>query len=171
MDKKAKLILKSYHQLFKGRSFLERDVLGFLIFIREQVSDTVLTELCNFVAHRNRDRGITYTLAESINNALQSDNSSEIEGQNLFYSSEHIGQVINDFFAHQSLPALSSTTITEIIMSIISLLQAIPIMKKDGAKLCELEVNLFGGTALLCAQFCMPTDTTVANSFTIPLLL
>ena len=153
MDKKARLLLDEYHRIFLGKNFVEHDVLGFFIFVREYISDSTIKELCDFIAHRNRDRGTTYEFAEKINDAFQIRDSHIPTEADIFYSNEHIGKVINDFFISHDLQKLNSPIIIEIITCLVCILQEIPIMKKDGTFLCKLTVQLFGGYASLGARF------------------
>ena len=162
MDRKAITILKEYHQIFCNQHFEEYDVLGFFIFIREYISDPTLNEVCHFIAHRNRDRGTTYSFSEKINDALQSNDSNILNNASLFYDSNHIAQILNDFFNAHGLPSLDRASITEVIMCVISILQAVPITKRDGTPLCELEIHLFNHNALLAAKFNMMTGVTMA---------
>ena len=60
MDQKAEAILTHYRNIISRNAFDEYDILGFLIFIRSYIDkDTYpsIYEICNLVAHRNRDRG------------------------------------------------------------------------------------------------------------------
>lgn len=69
---KDKKILDHYKCLFDNYLFDEYDVLGFLIFIREQVDDSTcrfIKEFANLIAHRSRDQGIiTENIIKSIDN-------------------------------------------------------------------------------------------------------
>lgn len=62
MDKKEKILLEKYKELFKKNSFNEMDIYGFLILIREYVKKhqqqyVYIYEFCNLVAHRKRNKG------------------------------------------------------------------------------------------------------------------
>lgn len=58
---KDKKILDHYKYLFDNYLFDEYDVLGFLIFIREQINKSTcpfIQEFADLIAHRSRNRGI-----------------------------------------------------------------------------------------------------------------
>lgn len=85
MDKKAKQILKHYKSVIENRLFNEYDFLGFLIFIRSYIQKRKcpgIYELCDLVAHRNRDRGIVMDCIEKAiaNNYETLPNSKAIRG-------------------------------------------------------------------------------------------
>ena len=59
MDSKERAIVAALHGRIQASAFGESDVLGFLIATREYAhSNSPLRELGDFVAHRERDRGI-----------------------------------------------------------------------------------------------------------------
>ena len=58
---KNDVILSHYKYLIENYLFDEYDILGFLIFIREQIDDSrchFVKEFCDLIAHRTRDEGI-----------------------------------------------------------------------------------------------------------------
>lgn len=85
MDDKAGMILIHYRYIIENRLFDEYDVLGFLIFIREYISDTeypYIREFSHLVAHRGRDRGcVNSCIVAAIENDYRTKHeSNEVEG-------------------------------------------------------------------------------------------
>jgi len=85
MDKKAEQILEYYKGIIKNRVFLEYDILGFLIFIREYIKNDnekykYIIEFADLIAHRTRDRGI---VMECIKGAINNQYSHEQDSKKL----------------------------------------------------------------------------------------
>ena len=71
MDIKAKDILNQYKVILENNTFLETDIIGFLIFIREYIDKgkyNQIYDMCDFIAHRFRDNGI---IVKNLNNAIK----------------------------------------------------------------------------------------------------
>lgn len=61
MDIKEQQIMQHYKELIEKRKFDEYDILGFLIFIRERISENIypdIKEFAHLIAHRERYKGI-----------------------------------------------------------------------------------------------------------------
>ena len=84
MDEKEKLLIEEYKHKFSNNSFIEYDIYGFLILIRNYIKKHKSTypyiiEFCDLIAHRKRDRGL---IMDAISSAIESkykiDNSEKI---------------------------------------------------------------------------------------------
>lgn len=60
MDEKECIIFDHYKRIIESQMFDEYDILGFLIFIRSHIINgyPIIREFSDFIAHRERDRGI-----------------------------------------------------------------------------------------------------------------
>lgn len=83
---KDKKILAHYKYLFDNYLFDEYDVLGFLIFIREQIDASTchfIQEFANLIAHRSRNQGIIRdNIVKSINSNYSCNNKGHVIGYN-----------------------------------------------------------------------------------------
>lgn len=83
---KDKKILDHYKYLFDNYLFDEYDVLGFLIFIREQIDASTchfIQEFADLTAHRSRNLGIIKeNIVKSINNNYSCNNKGHVTGYN-----------------------------------------------------------------------------------------
>lgn len=87
MCEKEILILNHYRQIIENYDFDEYDLIGFLIFIRQEVKNNNfngILEFCDLIAHRIRDRG---RAMKSMRNAIENDyttnyNTKSIRGYN-----------------------------------------------------------------------------------------
>lgn len=83
---KDKKILDHYKYLFDNYLFDEYDVLGFLIFIREQIDASTchfIQEFADLIAHRSRNQGIIReNIIKSINSNYSCNNKGHVIGYN-----------------------------------------------------------------------------------------
>ncbi len=83
---KDKKILDHYKYLFDNYLFDEYDVLGFLIFIREQIDASTchfIQEFADLIAHRSRNQGIIReNIVKSINSNYSCNNKGHVIGYN-----------------------------------------------------------------------------------------
>lgn len=79
MDEKENLLMKEYKFKFVNNSFVEYDIYGFLILIRNytknfEKSYSYIIEFCDLIAHRERDRGlIMNTISRAIESKYKAD--------------------------------------------------------------------------------------------------
>lgn len=83
MDEKEKLLLEEYKYKFSNNSFIEYDIYGFLILIRNYIRQHKSTypyiiEFCDLIAHRKRDRGL---IMDAISAAIESKYKTKISGK------------------------------------------------------------------------------------------
>lgn len=84
MDDKEKLLLKEYKYKFSNNSFIEYDIYGFLILIRNYIRTHKSTypyiiEFCDLIAHRKRDRGLIMdAISAAIENKYKIDDSGKL---------------------------------------------------------------------------------------------
>lgn len=152
MDAKSREILKQYHTKFQARDFIELDVLGFLIHIRALLNkNTEIHEICDFVAHRNKDRGIAFDYFNKLNNLAKNSDApifNEIKRKGL-YSPIKIKDELNAFFAKWELDELENIVIFEILECIISFMQHI-IIKHNNQTVTKFSAFFDGSWIGLC---------------------
>ena len=79
MDDKNVSSIKKFSQKLINKTFSDEDVALFFINVREAVSkDSELRELCDFIAHRTREKGRTYEYIIEINEYLNNNKTGEM---------------------------------------------------------------------------------------------
>lgn len=135
MDKKERQLLEAYYNQFAERKFDEKDLLSFLLFIREDVQDNkVMQELGDFIVHRKNYQGYVKAFfddCQEIINNLGKGKKKKIE--NLF-SFKEIRNGFNAFFIEQGLEKLPPEVINDFILCIISLLQNVTLVAGSSNK-------------------------------------
>lgn len=87
LDLKEQSILNHYRMIIENYDFDEYDIIGFLIFIRQEVEKNhfnLILEFCNMIAHRLRNRGRTFdSMKEAVkNNYMTIPNTKIVSGYN-----------------------------------------------------------------------------------------
>lgn len=135
MDKKERQLLDAYYNQFAERKFDEKDLLSFLLFVREDVEDNkVLKELGDFIVHRKNYQGYVkefFDDCQEIINNLGKGKKKKIE--NLF-SFKEIRNGFNAFFIEQGLEKLPPEVINDFILCLISLLQNVTLVSGSSNK-------------------------------------
>ena len=135
MDKKERQLFDYYYNKFTERSFDEKDVLSFLLFVREDAHDNkVMKELGDFIAQRESYTGYVKAFFEDcqeIINNLGTGKKKKIENM---FSFKEIRNGFNSLFTDQGLEKLSSEVINDFILCIISLLQDVALVSGSSNK-------------------------------------
>lgn len=150
---KDKKILDHYKHLFDNYLFDEYDVLGFLIFIREQIDPSTcqfIQEFADLIAHRSRNQGI---IRENIVKSIGSNYSCNAKGHVIGYNGakwdawlnewNRLGKQIDFDFSKDKEELLKQITIC-----IISLAQDTKYYDKD-VIIGKVESFIDGGKNLL----------------------
>ena len=135
MDKKERQLFDYYYNKFEGRSFDEKDVLSFLLFVRERAHDNkVMKELGDFVVQRENYTGYVKTFfddCQDIINNLGKGKRKKIENM---FSFKEIRNGFNSFFIDQGLEKLPHEVINDFILCVISLLQNVTLVSGRSQK-------------------------------------
>ena len=144
-DKKEEMLLQEYKNLIENNAFDEVDVFSFLIFIREQLRKSgdhiVITDLCDTIAHRHRDRGKVFCAIQ----AARKNEYQTIEGtkfvrdyQGVHYSQweeswKKLGEDLNIIFSDDSIfILLDSELLRSSLVSIVEEISAwFPMFEMD----------------------------------------
>lgn len=125
MDDKAKLILKSYKFKLEEFRFDELDILGFLIFIRQYITEQyfpAVQEFCDLIAHRNRDRGRAMrSIEKAYNNNFDVNEEGKVKGSEGIYAKDWRDEWIR-LFSKFGIE-FSDAILKELTLCIISLAQ------------------------------------------------
>lgn len=135
MDKKERQLFDYYYTKFADRSFDEKDVLSFLLFIRVDAQDNkVMKELGDFIVHRENCTGFVkefFKECKQIIDNLGKGRKQKIE--NLF-SFKEIRNGFNAFFIDQGYEKMTPEVINDFILCIISLLQNVKLLSGNSHK-------------------------------------
>lgn len=135
MDKKGTGIFEYYYNKFTERNFDEKDVLGFLLFVKEHAQDNkVIMEIGNFIVHRENYSGhvkVYFERCQEIIHNLGKGKKEKIE--NLF-SFKEIRNNFNSLFVEQGVDKLPPEVINDFILCIISLLQNVKLVSGSSNK-------------------------------------
>ena len=119
MDAKETWLVNATVDAIASGNFHERDVL-----LREYAAgNTPLREFGDFVAHRERDRGILLQVRERIRGALLGQTNTT---ENLpIWSVAQIGDSLNVTFARLGVPSLDPENVNRVTVSVMTLLQGV----------------------------------------------
>ncbi|WP_432360379.1 hypothetical protein [Sporosarcina sp. UB5] len=135
MDKKERQLFEYYYNKFKERRFDEKDVLSFLLFVKEDAQDNkVIKELGDFIVHREKYTGYVKAFfddCQEIINNLGKGKKKKIEPM---FSFKEIRNGFNAMFTEQGLEKLPAEVINDFILCLISLLQHVKLVSGSSAK-------------------------------------
>ena len=161
MDQKADEMIKKIYNMLKDNVFLETDILNFLILIREHLAKTsTLREICDFIAHRERDRGNTFNYLKKIKKYVDENSVLPKNLSASLYKEYEIKRELNDFLITRGFDPLNDKTLREIILCIISLLQETKLVN-DNVDFGKLYITIFPYSIGIY------TDLNVANYFSV----
>ena len=123
MDKKEKQLFENLYSKFENRTFGESDVYQLMIMLRDRVQDnTLIKEIGDLVAHRQRDRGIMLETLREIENNTKNNYLAPLQ-KNAVFGFESFKKELNSELASYNLNKLSDEVINEVLLFIASLLQ------------------------------------------------
>lgn len=144
MDAKEASLVKCHYDRLRSLSFDEEDIYALMILLRGSSKDheSVVWELANFVAHRERDRGEFWDVLSRTKSFFNADG---IKPGNVFgvkpvFNDQEIKDSFNSLFGRLGFAPVCDEAANRILLCIISLLHAARIMNKDRA---EVGVLLF----------------------------
>ncbi|WP_252503989.1 hypothetical protein [Sporosarcina sp. Marseille-Q4943] len=135
MDKKEHQLFDYYYSKFAERNFDEKDVMSFLLFVKEKAQDSkVIKELGDFIVQRENYSGYVKAFfddCQDIINNLGKGKKKKIENM---FSFKEIRNGFNALFIEQGLEKLPHEVINDFILCIISLSQNITLVSGSSNK-------------------------------------
>jgi len=136
LDAKEIQLFNFYYNKFVERSFDEKDLYSFLILVREDAEEIqVIKELGDFIVQREKNQGyVKAYFVESerfLNNIGKEKNLKKIEN---VFSFKEIRNGFNSLFLKNGFEKLSSDTINDFILCVISLLQGVKLVSGKGKR-------------------------------------
>ena len=135
MDKKQRQLFDYYYNMFRERTFDEKDVLSFLLFVKEDAQDNkVLKELGDFIVQRENNTGQVKEFFEDCRRIINNLGKGKKEKIENIFSFKEIRNSLNSLFIEQGLEKLSPEVINDFILCIISLLQNVKLVSESSKK-------------------------------------
>ncbi len=144
MDRKEHWQVSRLHAQIVQGTFSEEDVFALLMLLREySAKDSPVRECADFIAHREKDRGQIFEYLVRTKNVL--DNlgkvSTVLEIKPVF-SMPEMKSCLESCLAQFSLAALTDLVVNGLLVCIISLLQDVRLVRRDGVPIGVLEVAI-----------------------------
>lgn len=164
MDAKEFWLITQLHSTIESGSFTERDILALLITLRNHTrKDNLVREFGDFIAHREKDRGILKEYLSSIQSSMNSKSSNTAEVVFKVHTSESIQNSFNEVFRSLGLSELNLEVANQITVCIISLLQSVEIKIEDlVASVPKLLIGVTYEYIALLGQGKLPTGHIMA---------
>jgi hypothetical protein len=140
MDVKERfLIARAYATICSG-NFHELDVLTLLILLRPHAArNSHIREFGDFVAHREKDRGVLQGFLKCFQCALHGNSNVDPASH---ITNDDIRDSFNEIFRQINLPELNDELANQITICIISLLQSVEIKIQEIQTSCDLKVAI-----------------------------
>lgn len=132
MDTKEHWLIKEILADLRACSFCERDVLSLLILLREHADgSSPVREFGDFIAHRDRDRGVLFEFLKRVQQRLLGQESAQEEPPHLpVFTIAEIASSLNSILSDHGFEILDAELTNQVIVCIITLLQGIKIQTK-----------------------------------------
>jgi hypothetical protein len=129
MDRKESWLLAETLAALRIGSFSERDVLALLMLLRPYAAvQSPIREFADFVAHRQRDRGILRTFVDRVQRALWDPQAAESQPIAFpLYTASALQKALNDVLAVLGTEGLGAELANQVVVCIISLLQSVKV--------------------------------------------
>ena len=128
MDDKERYMVKQIHAILLSGSFHEQDVLRLFIILRNQSrKGSLVEEFGDFVAHRERDRGLLKASMKCAMSALV--NKTEVDFPQI--KTQEIHSALNETFKSLGLQEIDERLANQITVCLISLLQFVKFVPSE----------------------------------------
>lgn len=158
MDAKEELLVGDLYRRIKSYKFHERDVLAFLILLRpHSVANSPVRELSDFVAHREKDRGVLKTYVYHVleyGKAVLAEKAAQVQ-IGVVHSAAAFHDSLNTTLEKVMLAPLGPDVTDDLLACIMSLLQEVKLFHA-GAEIGHLGLGRFNKELWLCGAITMP---------------
>jgi len=129
MDAKERWLIEQTRSTLESGSFSEHDVLGLLILLRRHApACSAVREFGDFVAHREKDRGILHTYLCRIQTALNGTAAPHDQPLTLpIFTSSDIHASLNELLTSLGISPIDAELGNRLAVCIISLLQSVKV--------------------------------------------
>ncbi|MFS0688840.1 hypothetical protein AB1K89_06320 [Sporosarcina sp. 179-K 8C2 HS] len=135
MDKKERQLFNYYYSKFAERNFDEKDVMSFLLFIKENAQDNkVIKELGDFIVQRENYSGYVKAFFDDCQDIINNLGKGKKKKIEIMFSFKEIRNGFNALFVDQGLEKLPHEVINDFILCIISLLQHVTLVSGSSNK-------------------------------------
>ncbi len=170
MDTKEHWLIEEALATITSGSFSEQDVLALLILLRRHCPPrTPVREFGDFVAHREKDRGILQEFLNRVQLRFHDREPADVEPPRLpVFTAEEIEQSLNDVLERNGFATVDREVANRIIVSIISLLQYVQVETELGSPVRGFAVGISTSQVALLGHGTVPPRLHV---FQFPLLI
>jgi hypothetical protein len=158
VDSKEQWQLKRMVERIRSGDFSEDDVYVLLLTLRRfACPGRALREFGDFLAHREKDRGILFEYVKEIKEAL--DRPLPFSGTisiRPVISSTQLADEINEIIGRSEIIPLSSVQMNHVMVCVISLLQCVELQDRDGLSIGQLHVAASPEKILLIGKILLP---------------
>jgi hypothetical protein len=140
MDQKETQLVGCLHRKVVDRKFHERDIIALLILLRRQTEEnSPLRELCDYIAHRDKDRGPIRDYVKHVLDyckALRSKQSATL-AVDVVHTPKSFRSSMNEVLRKYGLSTFDEATANDVLACIMSILQEVRLFhkKKDIGRL------------------------------------
>jgi hypothetical protein len=165
-DQKEQWLVGQACSTIAAGTFTERDVLTLLILLRRHAPlNSPIREFGDFVAHREKDRGILQEYVSRAQKALRGETGDTV---NLpVFSVSEIGKALNDLLATFAVGPFDTERVNQIAVCIITLLQTVVVETPLGQELGGFGVAMSSDHIILMGRGTVPAG----HVFEYPLLI
>ena len=144
MDQKERWQVTRLHERVMQGAFSEEDVFVLLVLLREYAPNaSPVRECADFVAHRERDRGLVFNYLQRTKGQLKNIGkiNAVIEIKPVFSANE-LRDSFTDCLAQFGLAPFDEHQVNCVLVCIISLLQHVPLVNRDGVAVGVLQLAI-----------------------------
>jgi hypothetical protein len=151
MDPKERWLLEGMRAKLDSGSFTERDILSLLILLRRHASsEPVVKEFGDFIAHRDKDKGILKDYLSRVQKLLKG---SKEEALSLpIFTEKEIHLSFNKVLSKIGLTEINSELANQITVCIITLLQSVKVETKLENQIIGFSVAMSSHQIALCGH-------------------
>jgi hypothetical protein len=158
MDHKERWQVSRLHNQIEQGVFSEEDIFALLMLLRRHSpKDSSICECADFIAHREKDRGKIFKYIEKTKGILNNIANNNIKVNTILdikpvFSLAEIKTSLNSCLKRFDLAALSENLINQVLICIISLLQYVRLVKKNGKPIGVLDVAVSKAEIILLGK-------------------
>jgi hypothetical protein len=167
MDAKEHCLGADLYERIRTYDFCERDILAFLILLRPHSAGSAVRDLSDFVAHRERDRGLLKDYVHRVLNYAEAavDNKRAAQVQvGAVHSATEFHDSLNATLARFDLSPLDLHVTNDVLACIMSLLQEVRLIH-NGVEIGAFQVGRFKKELWLLGAIRMPGPKKVPIVF------
>lgn len=144
MDRKEQYLVERTLDRLRRGSFSERDVIALLILLRRHAQPrSAVREFGDFIAHREKDRGVLQEFLARVQRRLAGSEPSDIDPPRLpVFTATEVEHALNDVLAALNFASIDGELANRIVVSTISILQDVQVQTDFGSAVQGFAVGI-----------------------------